>query len=242
MAFKHGKNGDVLVAQYDLSAYLNEVTASQSIDTAETSTFASNAKTYITGQNDGTLSFSGLWDGGAGAVDEIFRNIVDNDLTPSITVAQDGGLVFGARCILGSAKQTKYEIGIPVGDVVSLSGDFQITNGMRTGVLLAAASTLSATANGTAVDNAAATSIGATANLHVTANARSATTVIKIQHSVDNSTWADLITFSTIAISTTTSETIQVSGTVNRYLRAQTTIASGTGNITFTASLARRNN
>jgi hypothetical protein len=241
MAFSHGKSTDVLVAEYDISAYLNEATASMSMDTAETSTFGSNAKTYILGQNDGTISFSGLYDGDANAVDAIFTSIIDNDTTPPITICMDNGLTAGNRAILAQAKQTAYEISAPVADVVSISGEFQVTSGIRQGQILEAARTLSTTTNGTALDNSASSANGATANLHVTANARSATTVIKIQHSADGTTYADLITFTTIGIGAITSESKTATGTVNRYVRAVTTIASGSGNITFSISISRRN-
>lgn len=241
MPFRHGKDVDVLVSQYDLSIYLNEASPSLSIDTAETSTFGTNAKTYISGQNDGTISFSGLYDGVANAIDAIFTDIIDNDTTPIITIAQDGGLSAGNKAILAQAKQTSYEISMPVSDVVSISGEFQVTQGIRSGVILEANKTLSATTNGTALDNATSSAIGATANLHVTANARTATTVIKIQHSADNITFADLITFTTVGIGAVTTESKAVSGTINRYVRAQTTISGGTGNITFSIAISRRN-
>jgi len=242
MSFKHGKNTAVLVAQYDISAYLNEVSSSQSIETADTSTFGTAAKTYVVGQNDGTLSFSGLFDGAAGAIAEIFEDIIDNDSTPVITIAPDGGLVIGSKATLAQAKQTSYEVSAPVSDVVSLSGEFQVTDGLRGGVLLAANTAHTTTTNGTSVDGGASTSLGARANLHVTANTRDAGTVIKVQHSADDSTWADLMTFATVAATTLTSETVTATGTINRYLRVQTTAASGTGSITYTLSLSRRSN
>jgi hypothetical protein len=242
MPFRHGKNTAVLVAKYDISAYLNEVSSSMSIDTAETSTFGTAAKTYITGQNDATISFSGLYDGATDAIAEIFEAIIDNDSTPAITICADGGLTVGASATLAQAKQTSYEISAPVADVVSLSGEFQVTDGMRGGVLLAAATAHSTTTNGSSVDGTASSALGARANLHVTANTRSANTTIKVQHSADNSTWADLITFAVVGATTTTSETLTASGTINRYLRATTTIASGTGSITYTLSLSRRSN
>lgn len=242
MPFRHGKNSAVLVDKYNISSYLNEVSSSQSIETADTSTFGTNAKTYIAGQNDATISFSGLYDGATNAIAEIFESIIDNDSTPPITIAADGGLTVGNKAVLAQAKQTSYEVSAPVSDVVSLSGEFQVTGGMRGGVLLAAATAHSATTNGSSVDGGASTALGARANLHVTANTRTDTTVIKVQHSADNSTWADLITFTTVATGTTVSQTATASGTVNRYLRATTTIAAGTGSITYTLSLSRRSN
>lgn len=242
MANRHGKNTGVLLGKYDLSAYLNEASASMSLETAETSTFGTSAKTYILGQNDATISFSGLFDGAANAIAAIFEDVIDNDLTPAITLGYDGGIVEGRSCSLGLGKQTSYEISAPVADVVSLNGEFQVTGGIRQGILLAANSAQTSSTVGTVFDNAASTAIGATANLHVTANTRSSSSVIKVQHSVDNSTWVDLITFTTVGSTTITSESLSVSGTVNRYLRANTTLSAGTGSITLTISLSRRNN
>jgi hypothetical protein len=241
MPFRHGKDSRALLGKYDISTYLTEATASMSLDTAETSTFGSLAKTYLTGQNDGTISFSGLFDGDADAIAAIFEDVITNDLTPVITFASDGGLTLGRDATLALGKQTSYEVSAPVADIVSLNGEFQVTGGLRQGVILAGKAALAATTNGTSVDNTAATTLGATANLHVTANTRNSNSTIKVQHSADNSTWADLITFTVVGATTLTSESLTATGTVNRYLRAQTTLATGTGSITITISIARRN-
>ena len=68
MSFRHGKNTAVLVDQYNISPFLNEVSSSQSIETADTSTFGTAAKTYVVGQNDATISFTGLFDGATDAI------------------------------------------------------------------------------------------------------------------------------------------------------------------------------
>jgi len=242
MAYRHGRNTKVYLGSYDISAYLNEATPSMSLDTAETSAFGSSAKTYIVGQNDATVSIKGMFDGDATAVNAVFEDIISNDLTPAFTIAYDGGIGVGNDCSIGTAKQTSYDISTPVGDVVSVTGEFQVTGGIRQAVLLNDGTALSATTNGTAVDNSAATTIGAVANLHVIANSRSTATTIKVQHSTDNSTWVDLITFTSVSASTITNENIAAGVlTIRRYLRVQTTLTAGTGSITPIVSIARRN-
>lgn len=242
MPNRHGKDTKVVLGKYDLSPYLNEVSTSMSLDTAETSTFGATAKTYIAGQNDGTVSFTGLFDADANAIAAIFEDIISNDLTPPFTIAYDGGLTIGRRCTLGLGKQTSYEVSAPVSDVVSLSGEFQVTGGLRQGVVVAGARAISTTPDNTAsVDGSASSSKGITANLHVTANTRNTATTIKLQHSSDNSTWVDLLTFTAVGATTLTSENLSASGTVNRYLRANTVLTAGTGSITITLSAARRN-
>lgn len=240
MAFRHGKDSAVIADQYDISSYLNEISSSMSLETAETTTFGQNAKTYIQGLNDGTISFSGLFDGAANAIAPIFEDIIANDTTAVITIAQDGGLTQGRSAILAEAKQTSYDISVPVSDVVALSGEFQVTGGIRNGIILGGAVTATASADGTSVDNSASSSGGARSNLHVTANTMDDATVIKVQHSADDSVWADLITFTSVGATTLTSETASASGTVNRYLRYQVTPA-GSGSITFSISISRRN-
>lgn len=241
MSFRHGKDSKVLVGAYDISSYLNEFSYSQTLETAETTAYGDNAKKYLTGQNDGTISFSGMFESSTDAVADVFEDIIANDTTAVITLAYDGGLTIGRKAGLAQAKQTSYDITAPVADVVSLSGEFQVTGGIRQGVLLAAATSHTTTTNTASVDGSASSSNGAKANLHVTANTMDAGTVIKVQHSADDSTWADLITFTTVSSGSVTSETSSASGTVNRYLRASTTPA-GSGSITYTLSIARRSN
>jgi hypothetical protein len=74
--------------------------------------------------------------------------------------------------------------------------DFLSSSGLESGVILQPVAALTATGNGTAVDNAAATNNGGAGHLHVTAASGTTPTLNgKIQHSVDGSTWVDLITF-----------------------------------------------
>ena len=240
MAYRHGKNTGVLVGKYNLTAYFNEISSSMSIEASETTTFNSSAKTYITSLNDGTISASGLFDGDATAVNAAIEEIISTDYQPAITLAYDGGFTAGASCGMGLGEITSYEITAPVADVVATSVEFQVSGGLRQGVILAPNTGYTTTTNGTSVDNTASTAAGYTGFIHVTDNSRSATVVAKIQHSADNSTWADLATFTTIGIGAETYERVSGSGTVNRYVRSVVTPAAGTGTITLSISLARR--
>jgi L-alanine-DL-glutamate epimerase-like enolase superfamily enzyme len=84
------------------------------------------------------------------------------------------------------------------------------------------------------------TGVASTAYLHVTANSRTAGSVFKVQHSSDNTTFADLITFATVATTLTGAEKIEVTGTVNRYVRASFAPGGSTGSITYSLAFARR--
>jgi len=241
MAFIHGKSSQVIHGVNDLSSFLNDASVSADAEVAETTAFGSSAKTYIVGLRDATVSASGMFDGASGAVDAVFAASIGSDTLAPVTIGYDG-TTLNNRVSLLLAKTTSYEVSTPVGDVVAVSYSAQADGGADQGVSLAALASVSATTTGTANDNGASSANGGMAQVHVTVNTRSTTSVIKIAHSADNSTFADLVTFTTVGIGSTTSERSLVAAgtTVNRYLRAVNTLAAGSGSITYQVSFARR--
>jgi len=239
--FRHGKNTVLFADEIELTTYLNSVSVTNSIETPETTTFGSSDRTYIVGHSDGAISFEGLFDGTADAVDEELEAALGNTTNKVISTSSDSTSV-GGRAILVDSASTSYEISSPLTDVVAVSGEAVANGGLDYGVWLGCKSAITATSTGTSVDNSASSANGGVAHLHITANTRSATTVAKIQHSADNSTFADLTTFATVAISTKTSErkVVATGTTVNRYLRAVVTPSAGTGSITFSIAFSRR--
>ena len=240
MTYKHGKDTVVLFDGYNLSAYFNEATFAVDVETAETTAFGSSAKTYIVGLKDGTASVSGMFDGVAAGVDAVLSNVLGASDSDVVTFAVDGGIAKGNRCGLLQAKTTSYEVSSPVGDVVATSADFQADGGIDMGFFVDATATKTATATqATSLDNTVSSANGGVANLHVTANTLNNSAVFVLQHSSDNSTFADYITFATTATGTVEGQRVSATGTVNRYTRTKLTTA-GTGSITFTIGFARR--
>jgi len=235
--FRHGKNAVVLADEYDISQYLNSVSVTNEVEAPETTTFGSTARTFIVGHKDGSVSFEGLFEGGsAEGIDYILNTEIGSG--PIMSVTGDGAGV-GRRAILLSAKSTSYEVSSPLTEVVSITGEAISDGGLDYGVWLACQSTITTTLTGASVDNAAASTAGGVAHLHITANSNSGTTVAKIQSSANNSTWADLVTFTTVGIGAETSQRSIVSGSVPRYLRALVTPA-GAGSLTVSIAFSRR--
>lgn len=247
--FKHGKATATFLNAFDMSGYFRSAGVQRSNETADTTTFGSSSKSYVSGLGDGTLSLEGLFspDATLGS-DVVLSGILGNATTPIVTFAYDAGTI-GNRCVVAKAHSTSYEVSSPVADVVSASVQFQastdattnLTRSIQSGVMLTAGTSIAfgSLGNLASVDNAASSASGGVANLHVTVNTiTGASTTIKVQHSADNSTWADLITFTAVTASNTTSQQSAVSGTVNRYLRA--TASGGTaGAITYNIGFAR---
>jgi hypothetical protein len=241
MAFIHGKSSQVLHGAHNLGAFLNDASASADVEVAETTSFGSSAKTYLVGLRDGTVSASGMFDGAAGAVDEVLSASIGSDTLAPVTIGYNG-TTLGNRVTILKAKTTSYEVSTPVGDVVAVSYSAQADGGLDQGVSLAALASISATTTGSSHDNSASSANGGVAQLHVTVNTRNADATIKVQHSADNAVFVDLATFTVVATTVVTSERVIVASgtTVNRYLRAVNTLASGTGSITYQVSFARR--
>jgi hypothetical protein len=194
---------------------------------------------------DGTVSLEGLWAGDASGVDEVLATSVASATKKIITVGSEGAAI-GRRAKLINTDETSYEISSAVADMVSISAEAQASGtvgGLDGGVLLAAQQSVTATVNNTSVDNSASSANGGVGHLHVTANTRNGAATIKIQHSANNSTWADLIVFTATTSATTTSERIEVAAgtTVNRYLRTiVSSFAGSSGSATITVGFARR--
>lgn len=247
--FVHGKGTGIFLNQYNLSEYFNSIDTAQSVDVSESTGFGSTAKAYVVGLADGTLSMNGMWAADAGGSDAVLSSILGSSTTPIITVVFGTGTI-GNSAIVAKASETNYSISTPVGDIVSVTADFQASTdattnlkyGIRNGKILTTGNSIAfgSLGNLASVDNSASSANGGAGNLHVTANSiTGGTTTIKIQHSTDNTTWADLITFTAVAASTATSQQSVVSGTVNRYLRATASTAGSAGAITFNVSFTR---
>jgi len=71
MARVHGKNSYLEVDGVDLSSFCDSATVNDSAEVAETTGFGSEAKSYIAGLDDCTLSISGKWDSQAVKVVQI---------------------------------------------------------------------------------------------------------------------------------------------------------------------------
>lgn len=238
MAFSHGANAAVLYNSADISSFCDKADFSGVGAVNETTTFgvAGLAKTYIRGLNDATFTASGFYDGTAGAIDSILstaRTVTTDDI---LTYCPTGSAA-GNRVKAFQVRATDYKVSSPVNNVVSFTGtwqsDTQVTDQAWSLHSLVAETT---TNNGTGIDNGAATTNGGDATCHITAITGAAT--IKIQHSSDNITYADLVTV--VSASSTVGgyrATVAVGTTINRYTRAQWT--PGTS-VTFQASFGRR--
>jgi len=136
MAFVHGKaavfkldnSGGTLT---DLSSYLMEISFPESIDTADVTAFspAGGAKAYIVGLKDAKISLTGKWDS---AFDALIAAVLGQTASLSFEYGPAGSTA-GLVKYSGESFVTAYNIGSPVGDVVSASVELQVTGAVTRG-------------------------------------------------------------------------------------------------------------
>ena len=251
--FVHGKGVKVYLDEFEMTPYFNSADVTITNETAEVTSFADSSKAYILGLADGTLSCSGMWTADTDGSDEELNAILGSTSAANITVAEAAGTI-GNRATIARCDETNYSISNPVGDVSTVTADFQgtsksgtlgtMTYGITSGFQLSAGSSIdyNALGNLTGVDGGAASTAGGAALLHVPTNSiGGGTTTIKIQHDSSSGfgSAADLISFTAVGAGAKTSEMVVCSGTVNRYVRATATSAGSSGSITFMVTFAR---
>jgi hypothetical protein len=132
--FRHGKStvfkvdnsGGTLT---DISNTLTDVGFPQTVDTAETSTFGSSAKSYVVGLTDSSLSIAGNFDA---TVDAHLAGILGQSASVSFEYGPEGSTA-GFVKYTGEALLTSYEKSGAIGDVVSYSAEFQVTGAITRG-------------------------------------------------------------------------------------------------------------
>jgi hypothetical protein len=236
MAFLAGRLAGLLLDIYTIGQFLTNVDAEIDNDMLDATTFGASAKSYVLGEGDGKFGVQGYVDNTAGTgSDAILAAAVSGGASKVLTFCPQGLTTIGNLAKLATVNPGNYKLGTPVGGLVSWSADLPPTGGVFAGVLLEPLTQKTNAGNSaSSVDNAASSANGGVGTLHCTSYT-SGTGTAKIQHSSDNSTFVDLITFSNITAAT--AQLSAVAGTVNRYTRGAWT---GTFVATFALAFARK--
>ena len=228
MAFVHGKDSKIFFNNNDFGEYFNNVDFTRTADVSETTAFGSD--------KDGTVSLTGMFDATA---DAVLQPFLGSGTNTDLCIGADG-ITDGKSIFFGSGVVINYGQSSPVGDVVATSVDLQADAGLFNGLVLDNA-TVTATGNSTVTDNGSSTANGGGAIAIVTAKSGSSTptATIKVQHSSDNVTFVDLVTFTNFtAVGSQVSE-IASGTTINRYLRVNYTITGSTPSFSVIVGFGR---
>lgn len=244
MAKAHGKKARVYGGGIDLSSYLRMAKRGGDQDLADASTFADNDKTFVAGMQSGTLAIEGIYNARAKAEDaQQIADLLDAQLGVSelIAVHLPQGDGFGNVAYGFVGNSNSIEVTSPYDDVVKITGEAQSNIGFKSGRSLVPKEEKAASGESAAIDNGAAgspTKSGGVGILQVFGISAGKKLDVKIQHSVDNITFVDLITFASVEAGEAAQGIVLPNATtVNRYVRAKWTLSGGSS--TFHASFAR---
>ena len=237
MAFHPGKRADVLINEFTLSAFFNNADLSRDVNVPETSTFGVNDRTYIVGLRGGTVSLAGYFDETAVTGSDVVLNATLGVAAARLVTVGPIGLVIGDPVYMFTTHSTSYGVSAPVDGVVAITADLQATAEIDRGLSQHDNTAEVATADSASIDNLASSANGGIASLHVTAINTGTTLDVDIEDGTDDIVFVSLISFAQVT-TTTTSESLTVSGTVDQYTRSAHVIV-GTS-YTFATAFARR--
>lgn len=233
MAFSNSLSAKIYLNGWNLTCYFKSVSANGQVATADTTVLCDTFMSFITGQKSGNLTLSGLYDGAEDADFDILNAAFGAD---KVFLFFPQGDTHGNIGVGLSGFTTSLEIPAEISSAVMLNAEIQSNTGFDFGKSLHALSAETSAGNGTSLDNAAATTNGATAYLLVT-DFDGTDATIKVQDSADNSSFADIITFTQITADNQ-AERKAITGNVRRYTRMN---LSGTfTSITFVLLLCRK--
>ena len=233
-----GRDQRLLVDQYDISSYLTDIKASKDVEMYDTTTMTGTSKTYQPGLKNGKLSISYLWDQAAGGSDPVLQAALGSAAGQVVSYFPVGYAAIGNRAELLSSRLTNFEAGAGVADLLKGSSEIMSDGDMDGGVVLSPLTSRTGTGNYASVDNGVASANGGVGHLHVTVDNGTAL-VVKIQDSADDSSFADIITFTSIGVVGSERIALAVGSAVRRYVRAAVTTLTGTA-FTFAVTFARR--
>ena len=227
MAGIKGINTRILVGGYLLSSQTNSTNMQAANNNVDTTPFEATAKEYVTLPPDANIDLGGYL-----TFDTATDATFEKRLHASLTTADTVGLIYYNTAVAGSpayvmpsAYTDNMQIQAPVAGVVTVNGSYTSAVGVRRGICVFSG-TVSATGTTTAIDIGAAGSAGGYAYLFVTTETGTGTNAdIDLESSATSGgTYASEGTFTFSGISAVA---VTLSGTVNRWLRLNTTDLGG---------------
>lgn len=241
MSFIHSKTSRAILGDFPLSAYLQKVLPDLGIEMNDTTVLTSTGRECIPGLENGKVSIAGLLDSDGAATGQ-HRQIFDQlgATAEDVFSLAEEGFARGNRVMTCLVREAKYGPNTDPASAVAWSADLASDGRVDLmGVSLVDVAAITVDTNGTGVDNAASTANGGCGVLHVAAYSGLTNVVFKVQHSTDNSSWADLVTFTTVTAIGSQRVEVAAGTTVNRYLRFFADV-TGSGSVTPQMSFARR--
>ena len=236
---KYGSNdvGFLLIDGFDVTGVSTSLTDTTTASLEETHGLGDSwVEQTATGLRSATLAVDGFYDDASDSVNEA---LAENEQSSRVVCyAYEGNTIHKGMVGHTGAFGGSYTRTASRNELHKASATWTVTGQKDNGQILHALGSESASGTGGATNYGAATSDGGAAYLQVTVKSGTSPTLdVKIRDSADNSTYADLITFT--QATGVTAERKTVSGTVNQYTLASWTHGGTSPVFTFMAGFAR---
>lgn len=226
---RRGIDSAVWVDGIDASSFIPDWDRDSKADDIETTVLKSKSKRYLASVPENTVKLSCYWDGDESSLDELLDATFGGGGNNIITLFPGGDIV-GKAAYLSTGTQVTYKTSGAQDKAVE--GEAEFRSERVRGRVLKGPGVLTATTTGTTITQIiGATTKGGKANLHVPVLTGAPTScVIIVEHSVDGSTWATLLSFDVTAQTVPTGYEASTldTATVNGKLRYKITITGGT--------------
>ena len=235
------KSVTFLVNGYSLADAVSQISVQADQEELDATVLANTYRSYEAGFKSGTISASGFYDSDGTDLDEIhdvFAAVYNTGATNNITYSM-GTVAVNTDAVMLNGSEMKYDIAVTIGSVINVNAEFKAINGVAFGKWLMTSQLNAGTTNGTSVDNAASSTNGGIFQVHLN-NDTASDVDVKLQHSTDNSIWADVTSGAVNNLSAVhEAGSVAVSGTINRYTRAVAVVTGG-NTVLVSAAFARR--
>lgn len=236
MAPVKGTSSAIIVDEFIFSGATSRAEVQLSLDELDSTNLDSSAMEYIPGLKTMSISQNGYFTGGDanGIADELHDRLgVAGVIVTYLPLKNTNG---SPAYVIPNAFNSNLPISADAPSIITMNGQWSASEGGKRGLLIAYNLELDATGNETAIDFGSAGSAGGAAYLHVHSidddeDGASTDTILKVQSSSDNTTFADEATFT---FSATGGFSAALSGTVNRYVRLSTTDLGGATSLKVT--------
>lgn len=219
-----GTEVGIWVDEFDFSAATSQIDVNFEVGEAERTHMDSMAQEFLPLLSKCTVAQNGYFEGvlAAGFERELQDRFAQRGALVTVLVGRSTPAC--VAYVLPDAMNYSMTFGAPVANLVTLNGQWGTAAGAVRGLRVFDGS-FDAVEEGASVDFGAGSTNGGKAFLHVktiTGTATNAT--IKVQSSPDNSTWSDEGTFTVSAVG---GHSLEMTGTVGRYVRLACTSLGG---------------
>lgn len=243
MAVTTGNQAQVMLDEFNLHQFARSFDLTPDTDIHDASVLGTTSRIKMPGLKHATANSEVFLDGttATGSYDILKGKY--GAAVPGVFSYAPLGFGIGNPAILIYASEVSFQPKSIVDDLSMMTMNAEAAEDAADfGVSLHSLTAETSSTDSTAVDNAAATLNGGVATIHLVTIAGTSTPTLtaKIQHSVDNVVWVDLVSFTALTAIGKQRVEVAAGTTVNRYLRTVSTITGTNPVFNYTTSFARR--